>query len=187
MIGELQRPATEERVHIGAADRDLRHPRVQLFHGDPLGVEVDGGQPKRIGADAQIDVLGDEDGGIHRMRGADVDRHHQDQVVGDLALSQRPRNRTLRSGDAQAAAVRQHSPLGQSSPLIAQAIEDAGQLARVAAALGGLFLELVDLLQNEDRQDHFVVAKTEYCARVVNQNICVENEMFQERTHVDGA
>ena len=65
------------------------------------------------------------------------------------------------------------------APVAAELVQQAGQLAGVAAALRGLLLELIDLLENEDREDHLVVGELEDRPRVVDQDVGVQDEVFQ--------
>ena len=178
-LGQRQRALGVERVDVGARDGQLGHPRVELVDVDALGLEVHRRQPQRVGADAQVDVLGDEDGRLVLVRVAHVQRDHQDQVVGDLALAQRRRHRTRRRGDPHlAAAFGQRDAVGQTPAVRAQAVEHPRHLARVPPELGRLLLEGVDLLEDEDRDDDFVVRELEDRAGIVKQNVRVENEMF---------
>jgi len=57
-------------------------------------------------------------------------------------------------------------------------VEQAGDGARVAAALGALALELVDLLDREDRDDEIVVLEFEDSVRIVKKNVGVEDVVF---------
>src|SRR5450432_113832 len=177
-LGEVERVLRVEGVDVGGRDGQLRHARVQLVHVDALGLEVHRGEAQRVGADAEVDVLRDEDRGLALVGVAHVERHHEDEVVGDLALAQRRRHRARRRGDAQAAAVRQGRAVRQPRPLGAQPVEQARDLARVAAQLRGLFLEVVDLLDDEDGNDDFVVGELRDGAWVVQQDVGVENEVL---------
>ena len=175
-----KRSLGEEGVDLRAAHRNLGHSGVQLLQVDALlGLEVHRGQAERVGANPQIDVFGDEDGRIVRIRVPNVHRHHQDQVVGDLAFPQRPGHRALGGGHPQAATVRQQSAVRQTAALTAQSIQHARQLTGISTPLGRLFLELIHLFENEDGQNHLVVRKVKDGSRIVNQDVGIENEMLQ--------
>ena len=83
-----------ERVDVRARHRQLGHAGVELVDVDVLALEVHRGEPERVGADAEVDVLGDEDGRLALVGVADVERDHQDEVIGDLALAQGGREPT---------------------------------------------------------------------------------------------
>src|SRR4029079_10359333 len=101
-----------------------------------------------------------------------------DQVVRDLRLAQRRRHRARRRGDAQApAALRQRNAVRQTAAR-PHAVEHPRHLAGVAPALGRLLLEGVDLLEDEDRYDDFVVRELEDRAGIVDEDVRVENEVF---------
>ena len=66
-------------------------------------------------------------------------------------------------------------------------VEHARHLTGVAPALRGLLLELIDLLDHEDRDDDLVVGEGEDGARIVNENVRVENEVFHWNRGTSGA
>ncbi len=177
-----QRVLRVEGVDVGGGGEQLRHARVELVDVDVLRLEVHRGEAQRIGADAEVDVLGDEDRRLALVVVAHVERDHQDEVVGDLALAQRGRHGARRRGDAQPPARRQRRPVGEARALGPQAVEHARHLARVAPALRGLLLELVDLLDDEDRDDDLVVGEGQKRARIVDQDVRVEHEVFHGAT-----
>lgn len=81
-------------------------------------------------------------------------------------------------GDPQTAARGQRHPVGEVGPDGAEAIELARDLAGVTAELRELLLELVDLLDHVDRDHHVVVGEVEDRARVVEEDVGIENEIL---------
>jgi hypothetical protein len=181
-VRQRDRVLRVERVDVGAAGDVLGHSRVELVDVDPLPLEVHRGEAQRVGADPEIDVLGDEDRRLALVVVADVERHHQDQVVGGLTLAERGRHGPGRRGDPQPAARGQGRPVREARAFCTQPVQHARHLPGVAPALRGLLLELIDLLDDEDRDDDLVVGEREDGARIVNQNVRVENEVFHSPT-----
>ena len=83
--------------------------------------------------------------------------------------------RLRRHGDAQRAARLERHALRERAALLAEIVEQARDGARVAAALGAFALELVDLLDDVDRDDDVVVLEPEDGVRVVEQDVRVED------------
>ena len=175
-----QRPLRVERVHLGAGDLHLGHPRIELVDVDAAGLVVHGLQAQGVGAQPQVDVLGDEDGLVVGVALAHVEGHAQDQVVGDLALAQGGAGPTAaRPPPAAARRWAAGAPSDRRCAARPEAVQHARHLAGVAPALRGLLLELVDLLEDEDRDHHLVVLELQDRAGVVDQDVGVENEVLR--------
>ena len=80
-----------------------------------------------------------------------------------------------RDGDAQDAARVERHALGERAAALAKLVEQARDRARVAPALRALALELVDLLDDVDRDDDVVVLEPEDGVRVVEEDVRVED------------
>ena len=76
----------------------------------------------------------------------------------------------------QAALVLHRHALGQAVSEVAELVQAARYFARVATSLRQLLLEVVDLLQDVDGDDHIVVGEVEHGARIVEQDVRVEDE-----------
>ena len=56
-----------ERGHLLRADRQFDHAGVEVLDENAVGLVILGLQAERVGLDAEVDVLGDEDGGVLRL------------------------------------------------------------------------------------------------------------------------
>ena len=167
----------EEGVDVGARDLHLHHGVLELRVGDALVLVGLRAHAERVGPDAQVGVHRDEDGRPRRVAVAHVDRGLEDREVlrARLQADQRVRP-VLGDRDAQGAAAVERDALGERRGLVApQIVEEARDGAGVAAALGPLALELVDLLDREDGDDDVVVLELEDRVRVVEQDVGVED------------
>ncbi len=100
-------------------------------------------------------------------------------VVGTERAADSTRSRPPESSGAPSADRRAPPARSRSST--------ARHFTGVAATLGGLFLELVDLLQHEDRNHHIVVGELEHGPRIVDEDVCIEDEVFHgEPTTLQG-
>ena len=166
-----------EGVDLRPRQVDLAHAGIQLGDVDPLGVVVLRLQAERVGADAQVHVLGDEEGANPRLGVAHLQCHRQDEVVGDLRAAEGVGERALADRHPDDSAIVEANPLGQVT-LFPQRVELTRHLARVAPPVGQLLLERVDLLEHVDGDDHVVVGEGEYRARIVEEDVRVEDEVF---------
>ena len=82
--------------------------------------------------------------------------------------------------DAQEPPAGQRHALGERA-LGAERVQVAGDQAGVAAQLGQVALELVDLLDDVDRDDDVVVVEAEDAPRIVEQDVGVEDEVLFHR------
>src|SRR5690606_14958584 len=80
-----------------------------------------------------------------------------------------------RDRDPQRAAVLHRDSLRQGAALLAELIEETDDVTSVTAALRAFTLELVDLLDDVDRDDDVVVVEPEDRVRVVEQDVRVED------------
>jgi hypothetical protein len=98
-----------------------------------------------------------------------------------VAVLERFGERLLREQHCERAAVVQRDVLADL-PLFAQVVEHAHDLARRTTELGEIALELVDLFDHVDRDDHPVFLEREECVRIVKKHVGVEDEVLLQRT-----
>ena len=154
-LREREAPLVEEGVDLLRVDVDLLHAGVERLDLDALVLVGLGDHAERVGADAEVRVHRDEDRRAAAVLLAHVERGLEDGGV-HRALVERARaapGGAWRHGDAEGAARLERDPLRERAARLAQLVEEPGDLARVAAALGAFALELVDLLDAEDRDD----------------------------------
>ncbi len=107
---------------------------------------------------------------------ADVEGRLQDGLVHRRVIDgAREREPLARDRDAQDASRVEGDPLGQRAAALAKLVEEAGDRPGVAPALRALPLELVDLLDDVNRNDYVVVFEPENGLRVVEQDVRVED------------
>ncbi len=172
---DRERAVGVELVDVGGGDVDLGVAGVELLDVDALRRVLLGLEPERVGADAEVDVLRDEDRRPVAIAVPDLERHADDEVVDDLRRLERVGELLRRQRDRELAAVRQRDAVGEALALLAELVEAAGDLARVAAALRQLLLEVVDLLEDVDRDEDVVVLEVEHRPRIVEQDVRVED------------
>jgi hypothetical protein len=181
VLGERERALLEEQVDVGARHLELAGAAVELLDVDALREVVLRRQAERVGADAQVHVLGDEDRRHAPRAVADVERHGEDVVVGDLARAQGLGQLAARERDGDAAARGQAHAIVEVA-LLAQGVEQAGDGAGVATALVQLLLEGVDLLDDRDRDVDVVLLELEERLGIVQQDIRIEDEVLEHGT-----
>jgi hypothetical protein len=130
--------------------------------------------PDCVALDARVDVLGDEDdrpsGLLEAVGAAD------DAVVGGVAREQGAAALVVVEDDPDGAAgLLDPHPLGEIAD-VAQAVEVPDGGAGVAAEVVGVGLELVQLLDDVERDDDLVVLEHEQRVRVVQQHVRVDDE-----------
>ena len=167
----------EERVDLAAVHLEVDDPAVQPVDLDALVLVGLRDHPERVGADAQVRVHRDEDGRPAGVVLADVEGRLQDGLVHRGVIDGARQRRAACSGTATRSAPPESSgtPLDSEPPALAELVEEARDRARVAAALGALALELVDLLDHVDRDDDVVVLELEDGVRVVEEDVRVED------------
>src|SRR5205814_7552613 len=74
----------------------------------------------------------------------------------------------------------QRNAFGQRAVLLAKSVQIPRDLPRVATQLREIALELVDLFDNVDGDDDVVVFELEECARVVEQDVGVEDVVLAQ-------
>ena len=131
----------------------------------------------RVGLDAQVDVLGDEDRRVFRLRLLNAGGERQNPVVHRILGEDRLAVAVFVERDLELAAVRQiHA--GAQAALAAKAVEHPRNRARVAAQLGGFALEPVNLLDDLDGHEDIVFLEIDERVGVVEQDVGVENVIF---------
>ena len=167
-----------EGCQLSRAHRQLEHARVQVFDEHAVGLVILRLQAERVRFDAKIDVLGDENRPLFRVRFLHGNGQRNDAAVhivvaaGEVAvLVFVPEN------DAQPASVRQGDAFAQTA-FGAQTVERARNGAGVRAALGGFAFEPVNFLDDLDGNQEVVLLKIEDRVRVVQENVGVENVIF---------
>ena len=176
---------------VECVDRARRHEqlavaRVELVDRDPLRVEVDCLEPQRVAADAHVDVLGDEDRRRAAVGVTNLECDLEDPLIHRSAVVARVLRRVLRQRDAHRAAVVHLLRMREPAVLAAMLVEQPRDLARVAAELGLVFLERVDLFDHVDRDDHRVVGKRVERACVVKQHVGVQNVVLDGHVETIG-
>ena len=158
-------------IHRGSA-------AIEFFHFHHVGGVVLRQQTCRIGLDAQIRVLRDQDDlffpGLQQRLGAG-----QNVVV---------RVMLVETGNAKVQRVHGHIHLHGAAAihfyahaqaaLLPQVVQLSRYSARVAADFGLVLLEMIYLLDYHDGDHHIVFLEMENCVGVVQQNVGVENEDF---------
>src|SRR5207248_106715 len=179
-VGWRQLAAGVEVVDVALCNLQLAHPHVDLGVLDLVVLVVLGYQPQRVRTDAKVDVLGDEYAAQVRLALLHVDGQGEDAVVGDVLVHQLARKLALGEEHAQRPAVLQRNALGQAAVLLAKGVEIARDLPRVAAQLGEIALELVDLPEEVDGDDDVVVFELEEGPRIVEQDVGVEDVVLSQ-------
>jgi hypothetical protein len=182
VVGIRQRQAAlrVEAVDLLARRVELDHAAVELVELDPLRVVVLRRQAQGVGADAHVDVLGDDDRVLVGEALPVIEGDGEDPVVHRVAVLDGGRQAALGEGDDQVTAARQLHPVGQLA-LLAELVEGAAGGAGGATELGEVALEGVDLLDHVDRDDHHVLLEAEQGLRVVQQDVGVEDEALLQR------
>ena len=139
-------------------------------------------QTQRVGLDAQVDVLGDENRRIFRLRLLDAGGEREDAVVHavavqDVAVAVGMAVAVFLERDFQLAAVGQFHALAQTA-VAAKTVEHPRNRARVLAEFGGFALEAVNLLDDFDGDQDIIVREVEEGVGVVKDNIGVEDVIF---------
>ena len=102
--------------------------------------------------------------------------------IAALSIALGSSGRLLGDGDARGCRpTSSGTPFESEPPVLAEIVEEARDRARVAAALRALALELVDLLDDVDRDDDVVVLEPEDRVRVVEQDVRVEDVVLLHR------
>src|SRR5207237_9456383 len=104
----------------------------------------------------------------------------EEAVVGDVLLHQLAGQLALSEQNPQRPAALQRHALGQAAVLLPEGVQIARHLPRVATQLGEVALELVDLLDDVDGDDDVVVFELEESARVVEQDVGVEDVVLSQ-------
>jgi hypothetical protein len=156
---------------------DLEEAGVQILQVDLVGLVVLGWQPVDVCLEAEVDVLGDEDGRVRSILGLDGEGKGQDAGI-DGAVGGREGGAAAAGGrfedDAQGAAIAEGDALGEGT-LGAEGVEAAGDGTGVLAAFAGLALELVDLLDDLDGDQDLIVLEVQEGVGVVEEDVGVED------------
>ena len=176
-----ERRARELSLLVQRVDQVVRHlhravPRVQPVRIHAVGLEVLAGDAQRIALDARVDVLGDEDGA--QPARLQPGGHAQDQVVVLVELQPALAGHRLHACHADHASLLVPADALEEVPEAPELVERADHLARVAARLVVVLLELVQLLDHRERDDDLVLLELEDRLRVVQQHVRVEHEML---------
>ena len=182
-VGQGQSALALDPIHLLGAEPHLTEAGVKVGDVHLVGGVVLGDQPHRIGLDPQVGVLGDEHHRrltAHHLVQALLQGHGQDVVVTIAPLELR---RQLAEGLAaaehhpQAAATGRVDlhPIGQVA-LLAKFIQQPRHLAGVAALLGRIALEAIDLLDHLNRNDHVVVLEAGQRQGVMQQDIGIQHK-----------
>ncbi len=136
---------------MSALHRHLHHAGVKVGDEHPVGFVILGLQTQRVGLDAQVDVLADEDGRVFRLRLLDGRGERENPVVHAVAVEMGVAVdvAVFLEDDFQFAAVGQFYPFTQTA-LTAKAVEHPRHHARVLAQLGRLAFEPVNFLDDLD-------------------------------------
>ena len=173
--------ALPDRLERSGRQGLLARSGIQLVQIHAVGLIVLGLQPDRVGLEAQVDVLADHEARLVRCGALDLHRHPQDLVIGGAGGVQGVVR--AREGDAQQSAALQRDADGQMA-FQAHVVERPGHLARVAAQLGHVALEGIDLLDDLQRYDHIVFLEVAESRRVVKQHIRIEYVCFFHRNQI---
>jgi hypothetical protein len=134
-------------IHIGGDDAG-----VELVDRNPatfIGLRL---EPERVGTNAEVGVHRDENERLVRVLVSEVERHLQDEAV-HLAGPARALGHLLGDSHSELAtcALEGHPLIEGPTVLIAKLVEDTREVPRVLPELTQLFLELIDLFDDEDR------------------------------------
>ena len=133
---QLEGTDLAERRQFFRGHREFEHSRVEVLYENAIGLVILGLQPQRVGFDAEVDVLGDEDRPLPGLTFLNRDRQGDDPAVhgvvadGDVAVAF-----LVLENDPEPSAVGQADPFAQSAPR-AQTVEGARNGAGVRAAFG---------------------------------------------------
>src|ERR1035437_9461061 len=163
--------------------RQVNHPRVKVGDEHAVVLIILRHQTERVGLDAQIDVLGDQDRRVLRLRLLDAGGERKNAVVHRILGEDRFAVGVFVERDFELPAVWQLHARAQAA-FAAKAVEHPRNRARIAAQLGGLALEAVNLLDDLDGHEDIVFLKIDERIRVVEQNIGIQNIIFHESNGV---
>ena len=175
-LGDGDLPMHAEVGEAPGRDGGLEVACVEVLEVDLVRLVVLRVEPVHVGLEAKVDVLGDEDGGAAALGVADGDGEGEDAGI-DVAGVRRGgpgAGRGFLEDDAEDAAVGEHDAFGEGT-LAAEGVEAPGNGPRVLAALAGLALELVDLLDDLDGDEDVVVLEVEQGVGVVEEDVGVED------------
>ena len=155
---------------------------------DTVVLVILGQQPERVGLDAQVDVLADQDGLALGLGLLDAEGQRKDAVIHRVRVEDRvavPGGGALLEDDAEVPAVGQDDAFAQPARA-AEAVQHAGDGAGILAEFGGLPLKAVNFLDDLDRQEDIVVLELEQRIGVMEQDIGVKDViLFHERMTCD--
>jgi hypothetical protein len=160
-VDEFHAVVGAEAGHLFGAGESFEHAGIEVFDQDMIGFVVLGLESESIGFDAEVDVFGDEDGGLVRVLvlnvAGDIDDAAVHSVIadGDMAVAI-----FVVEHDAEPSAVGQDNSLAEAA-LLAKAIEHARDRPGVLAALGGFAFEAVDLFDDFDGDVEVIVREAE--------------------------
>ena len=181
LVGKIFFAAVQFQFAVGAEGgeffrrhRHLHHAGVEVGDEHAVGLVILRRKADGVGLDAQVDVFADEDGRVFRLRLLGGRREGQDPVVHRVVGKNRLAGAVFVEADLQGAAVRQLHALAQAA-VATVAVEHPRNGARIAAQLGGLALEPVNLLDHLDGDEDVVVRKVEDGVRVVEEDVGVED------------
>ena len=152
-----------------------------------------GADAERVGLDAQVDVLRDQDDVAVGVALAEVERDAEEGVVGGAgrhAVGQAAAHRLhvkVQAPRIQLRRVRRqpHAAADVALGLFHQLVQEPAHLAHVARDLGHADLGLVEFLEHDDGEVDVVLVEAQDRGRVVDQDVGVENEDFAFCRHIN--
>jgi hypothetical protein len=142
--------------------------------------------PERVGLDAQVDVFADQDGLAFGLRLLDAKGQGQNAVVHRVRAEHRmavPGGGALLKDDTEVSAVGEGNALAQPART-PKAVQQAGDRPGILAQFGGLALEVVNLLDDLDRQEDVVILELEQRIGVVEQDNGIKNVILLHKQRI---
>ncbi len=135
-------------------------------------------EPQRVGADAQVGVHRDEDDLAIGLRVTELEGGAHDGVIHLPVVALPLQLVGLGHLEDQLAAVPELDPILERAVRLAQVVESAREMTCVPSALAQLLLELIDLLDDVDRDDDGVLFEFVDRLRIVDEDVGIEDEDF---------
>ena len=166
-----------EELVDGCGGDDLLAPAgVEAFEIDFLCFEIFGDEAEGIALDAGVDVLGDEDDAFAFVE--EGDGAADDAVVGCVGGEAGAEFLILLEDDADAATGLGDGDAVGESALEAEGIEMSDDGAGVSAEVVGVGFEFVQLFDDVEGDDHFVVGEHEERIGIVEEDVGIDDEGF---------
>ena len=180
--GQFQLTRVPEGRHLGGGHGELKDARVEIGDVDPIALVVFGRKAERVGLDAEVDVLRDQNGGQLRRAALHAQREGDDPAVhagaaGNGGLAVAELGLGLIEDDAKPATVGQSNTFTQAA-VLAKTVEHARDGPCILTELAGFAFEAIDLFNDFNGDEDEVLFEAEDGVGIVEEDVGVENVVF---------